>query len=178
MPLDLKDTSFEPSPSTYHRITSLHHRMEDGTVTLSPISNFGHIYPAKKGYHSASWGLFSTAADWGVFTSTLMNQGLCSNTGKRIIKAETLEHLFTPQLGPKYLPIQHVKGVRPEFIRNTSPPSPFGKNKNYGLGVYLVQDEAGIELSDGTIGFSYGTAGCAAASGVVYWIDRSIGITV
>lgn len=177
-PLGLKDTSFEPDPSTYYRIISLHHRMENGTVIVSPINNFGRIYPARNGYHSAWWGLFSTAADWGVFMSTMMNQGLCFQTGKRIIKPETLEHLFTPQLSPEYLPMPLGKSARPEFIRNTPVSSPFGQNRNHGLGLFLVGDKEGVKLSDGTISLSYGTAGWTAASGVVSWIDRSIGISV
>ena len=177
-PLDLKDTSFEPDPSTYHRITSLHHRMEDGAVIVSPINNFGRVYPARYGYHSAWWGLFSTAADWGVIMSTVMNQGLCFKTGKRIIKPETLEQLFIPQLGPEHLPISHGRSSRPDFIRNSLRPSPFGQNRNHGLGLLLVGDKEGTKLSDGTIGLSYGTAGWIAASGVICWVDRSIGISM
>ena len=151
--------------------------MENGTVIVSPINNFGRVYPARNGYHSSWWGLFSTPADWGVLMSTLMNQGLCFKTGKRIIKPETLEHIFTPQLGPEHLPMQQRQSSRPDFIRINHNASPLGPSRNVGLGSILVGEKDGIKLRNGTVGLSYGTAIWAAGTGVTCWIDRSIGIS-
>lgn len=163
------------------RVISVHHRIEDGTVIRSPATNFARVSPAKtgRGHHSAGSGLFSTAEDWGVIMSTIMNGGLCHATGKRIIKAETLENMFTPQLGPQHLPPPLLEAARKEFVRATSY-SDFDSSdvhKNFGLGMVIVGNKEGTKTEEGVRGLAHGSGWWLGATGVLYWIDRTTGIS-
>jgi len=162
------------------RMISVHHRIEDGAVIRSPAINFARVSPAKtgRGHHSAGSGLFSTAEDWGVIMSTVMNGGLCHATSKRIIQAETLENMFTPQLGAQHLPPLLLEAARKDFIHPTSY-SDFDLgdvHKNFGLGMILVGGKEGTKSTEGVRGLTQGS-GWWLGTGALYWIDRTTGVS-
>ena len=169
---------FEPNPSMCDRMMSMHHRIEDGVIIRSPAINFARVSPAKggKGHHSPGSGLFTTAHDWNVVLSTVLNQGYCHATGKRIIKAETLEELFTPQLGPENLPLPPLITARPEFCMDLPDLDPGDPTKNFGLGLIIVGEKDGVYLPDGSRGKACGTGWWVGATSVMYFIDRASGI--
>lgn len=109
--------------------------------------------------------------------STVMNGGLCHATGKRLIKAETLEHMFTPQLGPQHLPFPPLETARREFVNSYPNIDPGDAHKNFGFGMVLVGDPEGTILATGERGMACGTGWWIGATGVIHWIDRATGVS-
>lgn len=157
-PLGMNDTYFNLPASKFNRLVPLYSiqkndelRIQDSIVPLN--GNFYTQFPKMNGtYFSGGAGLSSTAYDYAIFCTMMMNGGVLN--GVRILSPYTVRMMTTHQLGKATLgnvPDNHVG---------------FG----FGFGVYSKRSEAFLPLQEGS--FDWG--GMFASH---FWIDPKSKIT-
>lgn len=164
-PLGVTDATFqiETRPELKARLAGLHAHTREGFMDIP--------YPealTRPEYESGGGGMFASPRAYLSILSSVLNGGVSPTTGKRILKAETVDEMFVPQTLD--VPDQGVLGTgelptaKPAFSR----PIPLGHRKAWTLSHLTNLDEEGGK-SVGS-GEWYGLANC-------YWtIDRSKGV--
>ena len=137
--LGMRDTTFVPTEEQWDRM--VHFAMEkDGKCVSEPMDTTRVFEQFPLTFFAGSAGLASTMDDYFAFAKMLLNEG--EYNGVRILKAETVREMATPQLTKEVLPPPQV----------------------WGLGVRVITDETYGTL----VKNCYGWAG---AYGTYFWVD-------
>jgi CubicO group peptidase (beta-lactamase class C family) len=156
-PLGMKDTTFYPSDAQRARLATAYAKNKDTGVleAVPPRSDFGTRNRPPQG----NGGLYSTAPDYARFCQMLLGGGALD--GRRILSADAMKFLSTPQTGD--LPTG--------FFQNDA----FGqRGKNYGWGIgtsILRTPHEGVAAM-----LSPGTFGHGGAWGTQAWCDPVRGV--
>ena len=137
--LGMRDTTFVPTETQWARM--VHFATEkDGQCVSEPMDKTRVFEQFPLTFFAGSAGLASTMDDYFAFAKMLLNEG--EYNGVRILKADTVREMATPQLAKEVLPPPQV----------------------WGLGVRVITDETyGTLLKN-----CYGWAG---AYGTYFWVD-------
>lgn len=99
-PLGIKKMTFDPS-KVKDQLAGMHQR--DPSGTLKPREHAIQLDPTKVEVQYGGAGLFANAAEYCQILVALLNDGVHPKTGGRILKKETVDLLFEPQLNGKAL---------------------------------------------------------------------------
>lgn len=158
-PLGMAETTFEPTAEQRSRLMAVHSRTADGGLEAAGLD-----LPEMPGYWAAGHGLYATAGDYGRFMAALLAGGELE--GKRVLRRETVELMFTDHLAGIPLPSDGTRSTMPE-LSNDVPPLPFAQS--FGLGLHIFQEDLPGMRRAGSGDWS-GLCNC------YYWIDRAAGI--
>jgi methyl acetate hydrolase len=158
-PLGMADTTFTPTDEQRSRTMAVHSRTPDGGLSLAELD-----LPAEPEYWAAGHGLYGTAGDYARFMAALLAGGELN--GKRILRPETVELMFTDHLSGIPLPPEGTKSTMPE-LSNDVPPLPFAQT--FGLGLHVFsEDLPGLRRA--------GSGDWSGLCNCYYWIDRTSGV--
>jgi methyl acetate hydrolase len=157
-PLGMKDTGFTLSASMRSRLTDVHARGADGSLT--PM-NF--VLPQEPEVQMGGHGLYATVGDYMRFIRAWLNDGAGENG--RVLKAETVRMAVKNGLGDKKIKMM------PGVDRSLSNDAEFfpGLSKSWAL-TFMVNDTAA------PTGRPAGALGWAGLGNLFYWIDRQNGL--
>jgi CubicO group peptidase (beta-lactamase class C family) len=154
-PLGMTDTSFDPRPEWDNRMTTVHARQAD--ESLSPLNHPPHTAEGRE-FYPGGGGLFSTGPDYMKFLRALMNGGELH--GNRILKPETVASMGENHMGG--LDVQPMPTMIP---RMSNPVDLFpGMVKKWGLS-FLINTESVAG------GRSAGSLAWAGLNNTYYWLD-------
>ena len=158
-PLGMTDTSFDISSSMRHRLTRMHQREADGSLTTLTDFELPQPPEVQMGGH----GLYGTVGDYMRFIRMWLNDGVGDNG--RVLKPETIREAERNGLGDKKV------GVLPGVIEWLSNDAEFfpGLSKSWAY-TFMVND---VEAPTGRPAGALGWAGLA---NLFFWIDRKNGI--
>jgi CubicO group peptidase (beta-lactamase class C family) len=158
-PLGMTDTTFAPTDAQRARLMPIHARTPDGGLLATDLG-----WPPAPEFWAGGHGLYATAGDYLRFLRALLGGGELD--GARILAPDTVELMFTPQIGEL---------VVPEVIRTADPTVTndivaLPVRQTWGLGLHLVLDDLpGMRRA--------GTGDWAGICNSYYWIDRTSGVT-
>jgi methyl acetate hydrolase len=158
-PLGMKDTAFTISPAMRGRLTTIHQRGEDGSLT--PLTGFE--LPAEPEVHMGGGGLYGTAEDYCRFIRMWLNDGM--GEGGRVLELETI--LMAEKNGLDAQKVKMIPGVIPT-LSNDAEFFP-GQKKSWGLS-FMINDE------DAPTGRAAGSLAWAGLANTFFWIDRKNGV--
>lgn len=145
-PIGMKDTVHNLTPAQAARLTRRYVHPEGSTDWVLPPAT-GRVMGAPTTYFAGAYGLNSTARDYLLFETMLLNKGMIH--GKQVLKPESVALMSSNLIGDLY------KG-----IRGTT------KGTGFGLQVRVVTD---APISDSHR--SNGAFGWGGAFGTVSWTD-------
>jgi methyl acetate hydrolase len=157
-PLGMKDTGFLLSASMRARLTDVHARGSDGSLT--PM-NF--VLPQEPEIHMGGHGLYATVGDYMRFIRCWLNDG--AGEHGRVLRAETVQMAVKNGLGTKK--IKMLPGIVPS-LSNDAEFFP-GLSKSWALS-FMVND------TEAPTGRPAGALGWAGLANLFFWIDRQNGI--
>ncbi len=158
-PLGMTDTGFFITPSMRSRLTRIHQRGADGSLT--PLNDLELTQEPE--VHMGGHGLYSTVGDYCRFIRMWLNDG--AGEGGRVLKRETVLLAEKNGLGDK-----KIKGL-PGVIPSLSNDAEFfpGMSKSWAM-TFMVNDV------DAPTGRPAGALAWAGLANLFYWIDRQNGI--
>ena len=125
-PLGMQDTAYLVPQSKYARVVAVNQRGADGKFTERPVPA---TIPAEV---RGDGGLYSTAADYGLFLRMLLNNGKLASA--RILNDKTVKTMFENHTGSVVVPLQQSTNL--SLSRNF----PVGAGEdNWGLGFQLAK---------------------------------------
>ncbi|MCX4161004.1 MULTISPECIES: serine hydrolase [Paraburkholderia] len=153
-PLDMNDSTFEPTAEQRSRLLRVMQRQADGTLKPSRLD-----LPPTSEWDAAGHGSYGTAQDYGRFLRAWLNDGA------GVLEPATVRMALQDHLAPIKVPT-FLKSAMPELTNDVSaPPVP----QSWGLGFHLTLDNVpGMR--------SKGTADWSGVFNTYYWIDREKGI--
>ncbi|MFM0288084.1 serine hydrolase domain-containing protein [Paraburkholderia megapolitana] len=153
-PLDMNDSTFEPTAEQRSRLVRVMQRQADGTLKPSRLD-----LPPTSEWDAAGHGSYGTAQDYGRFLRAWLNDGA------GVLEPATVRMALQDHLAPIKVPT-FLKSAMPELTNDVSaPPVP----QSWGLGFHLTLDNVpGMR--------SKGTADWSGVFNTYYWIDREKGI--
>ncbi len=150
-PLGMDSVTFAPDDAARAELMAVHHRTPDGALVAGELG----LAPEPE-FWAAGHGLYGQAADHGKFLRFLLGNG------GDVLKPETLELLFTDQLGGIPLP-ELISSAAPPFI-NPVPSAPW--RQGWGLGLHLtLEDLPGMRRA--------GSGDWAGLFNCYFWVDRT-----
>lgn len=158
-PLGMTSSAFTLTPSMRSRLTVIHQREADGSLT--PLTDFE--LPQDPEVHMGGHALYSTVGDYCRFIRMWLNDG--AGEHGRVLKAETVSMAAKNALGD--MKIKGLPGVIPT-LSNYAEFFP-GMPKSWAL-TFMVNDE------DAPTGRPAGSLAWAGLTNLYYWIDRRNGI--
>ena len=158
-PLGMNDTAFTMTPSMKSRLTGMHQRGADGSLTAH--DNF--MLPQDPEVHMGGHGLYATVGDYCKFIRMWLNDGAGQNG--RVLKRETILAAEKNGLGDKK--IKSLPGVIPT-LSNEAEFFP-GMPKSWAL-TFMINEK------DAPTGRPAGALAWAGLANLFYWIDRKNGI--
>ena len=157
-PLGMTDTTFAPDATQRARLLGVKSRAADGSLEDSHID-----LPDNPEFDAGGSGLYATASDYLLFLRALLGGGELD--GARILADDTVELMFSDQLGDIELP-ELIESAAPE-LANDIPRLPF--KQGWGCGLALVlEDMPGMRRA--------GSGNWAGLMNSYYWVDRKTGI--
>lgn len=158
-PLGMTSTAFTLTPSMRSRLTRMHQRELDGSLT--PLKDFE--LPQEPEVDMGGHGLYGTVEDYCKFIRMWLNDG--KGPGGQVLKKETVLMAEKNGLGKK-----KIKGL-PGVIPTLSNYAEFfpGMPKSWAL-TFMINDE------DAPTGRPAGALGWAGLANLFYWIDRQNGV--
>jgi CubicO group peptidase (beta-lactamase class C family) len=147
-PLHMSDTGFSVPTAQRHRIAQMTSTDAQGRLVESPVYAGAVAGEQINPYPSGAGGLYSTAADYARFCQMLLNGGQLDDV--TILSARTVDMMMSNHLG-------HLQPPQTEFR----------PGEGFGLGGYVVVDEA----RRGRLG-NIGQFGWFGAAGTYFIIDR------
>ncbi len=157
-PLAMHDTAFAHSPSMLERVSAIHGRGPDGSLTPIEVPP-----PANPEFEMGGGGLHGTVGDYGRFIRMILNRGELD--GNRVLAADTVAKMATNQMGD--LRVQPLHTAIPE-LSNDAEFFP-GEPKSWGLS-FQINEEPGFT------GRPAGTLMWAGLANSFFWIDLENGI--
>lgn len=158
-PLGMTSTAFSMTPSMRSRLTRIHQREADGSLT--PLMELE--LPQDPEVHMGGHGLYSTVGDYMRFIRMWLNDGAGENG--RVLKKETILAAEKNGLGDKK--IKMLPGVIPS-LSNDAEFFP-GMPKSWAL-TFMINDVAA------PTGRPAGALAWAGLANLYYWIDRKNGL--
>jgi methyl acetate hydrolase len=158
-PLGMTDTGFVIRPDQRPRLTGMHVRNPDGTLTRIDFE-----IPQQPEFFMGGGGLYSTGPDYLRFLRMLLRGGTLD--GARVLRQETVEEMGKNQIGE--LNVELLKTAIP----GSSNDAEFfpGMTKRWGLG-YM------ISLEEAHTGRSVGSVAWAGLANTFFWIDSTRRLT-
>lgn len=153
-PLGMGDATFAPSAEQRRRLMAVHARTPDGGLAVTDVD-----FPAGPEYWAGGHGVYATARDYARFLHALLNGG------EGLLRPQTVDLMFTPQLGELALP-EVIRSAAPE-LTNDVPSLPVAQSWGLGLHLYL-EDLPGMRRA--------GSGDWAGIFNSYYWVDRATGI--
>jgi len=154
-PLDMSSTAFSMTPDMRKRLTRIHQREADDSLT--PMTDF-ELTPAPE-VHMGGHGLYSTVDDYCKFIRMWLNDGKGPNG--QVLKKETI--LAAEKNGLGDLKVKGLPGVIPS-LSNYAEFFP-GMSKSWAL-TFMINEE------DAPTGRPAGSLAWAGLANCYYWIDR------
>lgn len=158
-PLGMSDTSFEPirvNERKFGRRAALHRATSNGYKTMKD----GTLDRASSRRFDGGGGLYSTAADYGKFMKTLLNEGKFE--GKHILSAGTVKLMSENQMGalrvPQMRSTDYFLSADTDFLP--------GIEKSWGLS-FLINEE------NNPGGRDKGSLSWAGLCNTYFWIDST-----
>ena len=158
-PLGMTDSAFTIAPAMQTRLTTVHQRGADSSLT--PLTDFE--LPQDPEVHMGGHGLYATVGDYMRFIRMILNDG--AGEHGRVLKPETVATMEQNGLGDRKIKL--LPGVIPE-LSNDAEFFP-GMPKSWGL-TFMINDETA------PTGRPAGALGWAGLTNLFYWIDRRDGI--
>jgi methyl acetate hydrolase len=156
-PLDMRDTTYVPSPQQAARLVTIHSRETSGLVEQPNPP----VYPPDI---RGDGGLVSTAADYAAFMQMFLNQGTWH--GKKLLEPETVKLMTTNQIG--HLVVDRMPAAMPE----RSAPFPFAAGKDkFGFGFQIAVDDGRAAHERAAGSYSWG-----GIYNTHFWIDPKNGV--
>ncbi|MBQ8611937.1 MAG: beta-lactamase family protein [Oscillospiraceae bacterium] len=172
-PLEMSDTTYAPTPEQLARAVA----MVDARggklipVDLSPRAGFTGFV---KGYTGGGAGLFSTLEDYSHLALMFLNGG--EYKGRRILKAETVAEMATPQLPEHFAGMWRRQnwGLSMRTLQEKASPvwvgDPAAKGQTVGMyGDCFYKPDAA--LIDAGQPLTVGSFGWSGAYGTHFWVD-------
>ena len=144
VPLGMNDTAFNLTEAQVKRLATSYATTKDGFQPQPVKIFYGKGPTSTDRFPSAAGGLFSTAADYGLFARMILNGGELD--GKRYLSPESIAEMTR----------SHTGDLAAGFVPGS----------NYGLGWIRVAEPIGV-----TAPLSAGTFGHGGAYGTQAWID-------
>ncbi|MCJ1252361.1 hypothetical protein MMC24_000166 [Lignoscripta atroalba] len=175
-PLGIKKINMFPDEQMKSKLAHMHAKYQDGTVhtrdhllrrpLLAPEDEIKHIY------NSAGAGCFARPLEYCEILATLLNDGESPTSGKRILKAETVQEMFTNQI-PDFPDFgrQGIPAAKPDYS-NPLPdlyPQPPEQAQGWGLTFMLT-------IHPGATGRGNNTGFWAGLPNLFWWCDREQGV--
>ncbi|KAL3478512.1 beta-lactamase/transpeptidase-like protein [Aspergillus californicus] len=173
-PLGLTQISMLPSEQMKTKLAYMHQR-----DTAGRISQRDHLLrrplivegkEADSVFGSGGAGCYSTARDYTRILAVLLNNGVSPNTGKQILRKETVDEMFTDQIA--HLPPlseKHMACSKADLTGEATGLHPTVQGDRQGWGLTFM-------LSGGITGRSLGTAHWSGLPNLRWWCDRERGI--
>jgi methyl acetate hydrolase len=159
-PLGMRQATFAPTPAQRARLMPVFARGPDGALALVDME-----FPVAPDFWPGGHGVYDTAGDYARFLRALLGGGELD--GARVLRPETVDLMFSDQLGGIALPTAMPSAV-PE-LANEVPLSPF--RQTWGLGLHVtMEDVPGMRRA--------GTGDWAGLFNSYYWVDRASGVAV
>lgn len=172
-PLEMPDTTFAPTPEQIARLVAFVDAREGvlHPMELSPRAGFGGFV---NGYTGGGAGLFSTLEDYSHLALMYLNGG--EYKGRRILKAETVAAMATPQLPEHFTGMWRRQnwGLSMRTLGETAPTvwagDPAAKGQTVGIygDCFYKPDAALIDPGQPLTPGSFGWSG---AYGTHFWMD-------
>jgi CubicO group peptidase (beta-lactamase class C family) len=160
-PLNMRDTAYAVSADKLPRVVTIHQR-QNGKLTEQPNA------PKQESPVSGEGGLYSTAADYGIFLRMLLNGGRLN--GITLLRPETVTLMASNQIGSV------VVEQQPDADPLRTRPFPLGAGRDkFGLGFQIaVRDERYTRYR------SPGSLSWAGINNTHFWLDpqKQIGAVV
>lgn len=157
-PLEMRDTTFAPTPEQRDRMMVVHHRTADGGLSPGAFE-----LPADPEFAPGGHGAYGTAVDYARFLAALLAGGTLD--GARILSPEIVDLALTDHLGGLPLP-EVTESLMPE-LSNDVISMPF--RQGFGLGFHLILEDVPQMRRAGSADWS-GLMNC------YYWLDRAGGV--
>ena len=158
-PLGMTDTAFTMTPSMRTRLTGMHQRAADGSLSVHE----GFELPQDPEVHMGGHGLYATVGDYCKFIRMWLNDG--NGPHGRVLKHETV--LAAEKNGLGSMKIKGLPGVIPA-LSNYAEFFP-GMPKSWAL-TFMINE------TDAPTGRPAGALAWAGLANLYYWIDRKNGI--
>ena len=158
-PLGMNSTSFALTPSMRSRLTQVHQRESDGSLT--PLTDFE--LPQDPEIQMGGHGLYSTAEDYCKFIRMWLSDG--RGPHGEVLKAETVFAAEKNGLGE--MKIKGLPSMNPS-LTNFAEFFP-GMSKSWAL-TFMINDE------DAPTGRPAGSLAWAGLANLFFWIDRRNGV--
>jgi methyl acetate hydrolase len=155
-PLEMNDSTFEPSAEQHARLVTVHHRAPDGS-----LSEDRDLPPPKVSFHSGGGGVYSTASDYLRFLQAILLGGELE--GARILSAAAVAEAAKDQIAP--LRVGKFKSVDPTLCNDVDA----FDGAQHGLGFVINPDVLATGRSAGSLAW-------AGIYNSYYWIDPSRGV--
>ena len=158
-PLGMTDTGFEITPSMRPRLTAMHQRQPDRSLTALDFE-----LPSNPDIHMGGHGLYASVGDYMRFIRMWLNDG--DGDHGRVLKTETVRMAEKTHLGAG-----HKVGALPGVIPTLSNNAEFfpGMPKGWALS-FMINDEPA------PTGRPAGSLAWAGLANLYYWIDRQNGL--
>jgi methyl acetate hydrolase len=157
--LGMESSAFTLTPAMRSRLTGMHQRAADGSLTA--MTDFE--LPKDPEVHMGGHGLYSTVEDYCKFIRMWLNDG--AGPHGRVLKPETVQMAANNHLGR--MKIKGLPGVIPT-LSNYAEFFP-GMPKSWAL-TFMINDE------EAPTGRPAGALAWAGLPNLYYWIDRKSGI--
>ncbi|KAL1989630.1 hypothetical protein VTN49DRAFT_6827 [Thermomyces lanuginosus] len=171
-PLGITEMSFLPTESMKKNLAYMNQRAPDGTlhVTDHLLNRSLSVKPEEDLFHSGGGGLFGKPQDYCKIISVLLNDGVSSQTGNRILQKSTVDEMFRNQI-PQFPDFgrQGITAAK-KHLTNDLPdlsPNP-GKPQGWGLSFMLA--------GSSPTGRSETTASWGGLANLFWWADRENGV--
>ena len=157
-PLGMTDTAFKRTPGMEKKLSSMHARMPEDTLTKIDFT-----WPQQASFYSGGGGLYSTAQDYVSFLQMLLHDGQFKGT--KILQPETAKIMKQNHIGD--FQAGQLKTVAPDFSNDLDffP----GMQQRWGMS-FLINLEPTPE------GRSAGSIAWAGLSNCYYWVDSNRGV--
>jgi methyl acetate hydrolase len=158
-PLGMTDTAFKLGASQKARLSAMHQRNPDGSLTAI---EFG--LPEEPEFHMGGGGLYGTAGDYLKFCRMILGGGTLN--GAQVLQKATVDTMAQNHIGP--LEIGALKTAMPPLSKDVElfP----GMSKKWGLSFL-------INTRDVPSGRSANSLAWAGLGNTYFWIDRTRGVS-
>lgn len=180
-PLEMTDTTYVPNEEQAARLVAM---VDARNGVLHPVDMSARVGFSgfAKGYTGGGAGLFSTLEDYSHLALMLLNGG--EYKGRRILKAETVAQMATPQLPEHFAGMWRRQnwGLSMRTLQEKAAPvwvgDPAAKGKTVGMyGDCFYKPDAGL-IDAGQV-LTPGTFGWSGAYGTHFWVDpvkKTVGV--
>lgn len=158
-PLGMKDTAFKLRDDMRARLSAMHARGKDGSLTPIPFE-----VEQNPEFDMGGGGLYSTASDYIAFARMILNGG--RHGSERLLKPETVAMMAQDQIAP--LSVQPMISAVPSATNDV----PFSPEMPCGWGLSFL-----VNRRPTPQGRSAGGLAWAGLGNTYYWIDHGRGTT-